>query len=63
MADPGNIGDFADAVSAYIADRDLARQRGIAGELRSRDFSWDAINRTVADTYVRLVTARSKRSA
>ena len=26
-----------------------------AGELRARDFSWDRINQSVADTYLRLI--------
>ena len=31
---------------------------GRAGEDRSREYSWEAINQVVADTYVRLIEDR-----
>ena len=31
---------------------------GQAGETRSLDYSWEAINRVVADTYMRLIGDR-----
>jgi hypothetical protein len=31
----------------------------MAGELRSRDFSWDQINQVVADTYIRLIRQKT----
>ncbi len=49
---------YSDAIARYIADPALRAQHGAAGELRSRDFSWDAINQAVADVYLRLVEAR-----
>jgi glycosyltransferase involved in cell wall biosynthesis len=62
LVDPGDIAGFADAIAGYVADPAMRRTHGAAGEARSRAYSWDAINRVVADTYVRLVEAR-RRSA
>jgi hypothetical protein len=46
-------------VRAYVEDPDCARP-GAAGELRSRDFSWDRINQAVADTYLRLIRQKAQ---
>ena len=51
---------YADAIARYIADPGLRAQHGAAGELRSREFSWDAINQAVADVYLRLVEAKPR---
>jgi phosphatidylinositol alpha 1,6-mannosyltransferase len=59
---PGAINQFADALQSYCIDHDLRAQHGAAGEQRSLDYSWDAINQTVADTYVRLIRQRAARS-
>ena len=58
LIEPGDTASYADALRRYIEDADLRRAHGAAGELRSRDFSWDAINQAVADTYLRLVAGR-----
>ena len=63
LVEPGQVAGFADAIAAYVADGALRRAHGVAGEARSRAYSWDAINRAVADTYLRLVEARRNRSA
>jgi len=55
---PGDTAGFADALAAYIADPALRAGHGRAGEERSRAYAWDAINQTVADTYLRLIAAR-----
>jgi phosphatidylinositol alpha 1,6-mannosyltransferase len=60
LVEPGNIEAFANAVTAYIADPALRAAHGAAGEARSRDYSWDAINRTVADVYLRLIEAHRR---
>ena len=60
---PGAIQKFADALQLYCTDADLRTQHGAAGEQRSLDFSWDAINQTVADTYIRLIRQRAARAA
>ncbi|OCC22530.1 glycosyl transferase family 1 [Croceicoccus estronivorus] len=52
---PGEIHHFAQALRAYIEQPELRRNHGAAGERRSRDFDWDRINHTVAETYCRLV--------
>jgi len=49
---------FAEAIAPYLSDHDLRIAHGKAGENRSLDFSWDAINQAVADTYIRLIEAR-----
>lgn len=51
-------GAYAEAIARYIADPALRAQHGAAGERRSRDFTWDAINQAVADVYLRLVESR-----
>ena len=58
LVTPGDAEAFADAVGAYIADPALREAHGRAGEKRSLDYSWDAINSVVADTYLRLVSER-----
>jgi phosphatidylinositol alpha 1,6-mannosyltransferase len=59
---PGAIGQYADALEAYCTDPALRAAHGKAGEERSLTFSWDAINQTVADTYLRLIRQRAARS-
>lgn len=49
---------YADAIARYVADPALRAAHGAAGEKRSRDFSWDAINQAVADVYLRLVNSK-----
>jgi glycosyltransferase involved in cell wall biosynthesis len=55
---PGAIAQFADALRSYCENPALRREHGSAGEARSLDYSWDAINQTVADTYLRLIRQR-----
>ena len=54
----GSPENFAEAIAPYCQDNALRKEHGDAGEKRSLDFSWDAINQAVADTYVRLLEAR-----
>ena len=49
---------FADAIAPYCTDAALRAAHGRAGEERSKKFDWDAINRTVLDTYVRLIAQK-----
>ncbi len=58
---PGAIAQFAEALRVYCEDPALRAQHGNAGELRSHDYSWDAINQTVADTYLRLIRQKAVR--
>lgn len=59
---PGAIQKFADALQLYCTDASLRAQHGAAGEQRALDYSWDAINQTVADTYIRLIRQRAARA-
>jgi phosphatidylinositol alpha 1,6-mannosyltransferase len=52
---PGAVHHFAEALRCYIEEPDIRARHGAAGELRSREFSWDRINQAVADTYLRLI--------
>ncbi|MBA4052122.1 MAG: glycosyl transferase family 1, partial [Erythrobacter sp.] len=51
---------FAAALAPYCSDLALRAAHGAAGETRACEYSWEAINAVVADTYVQLVTERSK---
>ena len=63
VAPEGEVaGRYADALARYIEDPALRAAHGAAGELRSGDFSWDAINQAVADVYLRLVEAKKARA-
>ena len=59
---PGAIHAFAEALRGYILDPALRARHGAAGEARAADFSWDAINQTVADTYLRLIRQKARAS-
>jgi phosphatidylinositol alpha 1,6-mannosyltransferase len=59
---PGAIAQFAEALRCYCENNDLRSKHGKAGEQRSLDYSWDAINQTVADTYLRLIRQRAART-
>ncbi len=54
---------FAEALAPYCADPALRAAHGAAGETRACEFSWEAINAVVADTYVQLVEERGARAA
>ncbi|HEU4652273.1 MAG TPA: glycosyltransferase family 1 protein [Croceibacterium sp.] len=60
LVEPGHVLDFADVIAGYVADPATRRAHGAAGEARSRAYSWDAINSTVADKYLSLVAARRR---
>jgi len=59
LVEPGRVGDFADALETYVRDPLLRATHGAAGEARSRAYSWEAVNGTVAQTYLRLVARRA----
>jgi glycosyltransferase involved in cell wall biosynthesis len=54
---------LADALAPYCIDPALRMAHGRAGEERSYDYSWEAINQVVADTYIRLVEERRRLQA
>lgn len=61
LVDPGAIQAFADALETYCTNPTLRAEHGAAGEARTGDYSWDRINQSVADTYLRLIRQRKQR--
>jgi glycosyltransferase involved in cell wall biosynthesis len=49
---------FAEALAPYCTDPALRAAHGSAGETRACEYSWEAINAVVADTYLQLVEER-----
>lgn len=60
LVPPGKPNLFAEAIAPYCVDHALRKAHGAAGELRSREYSWDAINQAVVDTYLRIAEARGR---
>lgn len=58
LVEQGTPANFAAAIAPYLTDHALRSTHGAAGETRSLDYSWDAINQTVADNYLRLIRQR-----
>jgi len=54
----GTPNAYADALAAYCKDAALRNRHGSAGEEKSRNYSWDAINQAVVDTYLRISDRR-----
>lgn len=54
----GDAGAYAEALAPYCTDAALRAAHGAAGEARAGEYGWEAINRVVAQTYVRLVEDR-----
>ncbi|WP_432200914.1 glycosyltransferase family 4 protein [Erythrobacter sp. W53] len=54
LVSDGTPACFAKALAPYCTDHDLRRAHGEAGSARAGDYSWDAINNAVAETYLRL---------
>jgi glycosyltransferase involved in cell wall biosynthesis len=54
-----DVSGCADALAAYCLDPALRAAHGAAGMTLAQDYSWDAINRVVADYYLELVEERS----
>jgi len=48
----------AEALAAYCRDPALRAQHGATGAARAQGYSWDAINRAVADYYIALIEER-----
>lgn len=59
---PGATVEFADALQAYCGDAELRARHGQAGLKRSEKYSWDRINRGLAETYIRLIRQRQSGS-
>ena len=59
LVEPGRADDFAEVLHEYIRDPALRAAHGTAGEKRSKEFAWDAINGAVAEAYLRLLADRT----
>ena len=60
LVTPGDVEGFADALAPYCTDADLRARHGAAGLERSQPYTWEAINASMVDTYLRLANAREK---
>ncbi len=60
LADPGDIGAFADALQAYAEDPALRERHGSAGLEFAKTQDWDAINSNVVKTYLRAIERRER---
>lgn len=52
---PNDADEFAQGLQKYMDSATLRRQHGHAGELKSRAYSWDIINQSVVDSYLRII--------
>ncbi|UNU41753.1 glycosyltransferase family 1 protein [Sphingopyxis sp. YF1] len=60
LVPPGSITGFADHLQRYCQDDGLRREHGAAALAESHQYQWDAINQTVADTYMRLIRQKQR---
>lgn len=60
LVEDGTAASFAGAIAPYLSDEGLRTAHGVAGEKRSLDYCWDAINQAVVDTYLRLIAGRTR---
>jgi glycosyltransferase involved in cell wall biosynthesis len=61
QAQSADVAACAEALAAYCRDPALRAAHGAAGAARAQDYSWDAINRAVADYYLALIEERRTR--
>ena len=54
LVEEGTAQGFAEALAPYCTDAALREAHGSAGRARASEYSWDAINEAVAQTYLRL---------
>ncbi len=62
LVEPGSISSFADRLQNYCEDPAMHKVHGDAALSESQKYDWDAINRVVTDTYLRLIRQRAARS-
>lgn len=60
LVDPGDIGQYADALERYLRDPDLRRAHGNCGLAFSETQDWDLINAAVENAYYRVIERRVK---
>lgn len=61
LVSPGAIGSFADDLELYCRDPALRAAHGAAALAESATYQWDAINQSVADTYLRLIRQKQRK--
>jgi phosphatidylinositol alpha 1,6-mannosyltransferase len=59
LVEPGAVSLFADELERYCTDGALRAAHGAAALDESKSYQWDAINQSVADTYMRLIRQKS----
>jgi glycosyltransferase involved in cell wall biosynthesis len=62
LVTPGAIGLFADDLERYCRDPELRSVHGAAALAESGAYQWDAINQSVAETYIRLIRQKQRRA-
>jgi glycosyltransferase involved in cell wall biosynthesis len=60
LVSPLDAQSFAEALAPYCTDDAMRIAQGKAGEAKACEYSWDAINDTVAQNYLRLHHARQQ---
>jgi glycosyltransferase involved in cell wall biosynthesis len=55
---PGRVEAFADALAGYVEDDGTRRAAGHAGAVASQRYTWDAVNQTLLDSYLRIAEHR-----
>ncbi|QNN65391.1 glycosyltransferase family 1 protein [Sphingomonas rhizophila] len=63
LAEPGEIDQYADALTRYASDPALRRKHGAAGLDFARTMDWDEINGAVLKTYKRVIERRRRLEA
>lgn len=58
LIEPTDIAGYADALQYYVEDANARRAAGAAGAKAAEAYHWDAINATVAQTYLRVIARR-----
>ncbi len=58
LVTPGDVDGFADALAPYCTDPQLRARHGAAGLARSQPYTWEAINASMVDTYLRLANSK-----
>jgi phosphatidylinositol alpha 1,6-mannosyltransferase len=59
LISPADITGFADAVAYYAADPEQRAIAGSAGIATASNYSWDSVNRALADNYLRVIENRT----
>ncbi len=59
LIEPRDIAGYADAITHYAANRDVARAAGAAGGKAAERYTWDAVNGALAAKYLEVIARRS----